>query len=130
MRPQYEKRKPEEPRGAGNSPMEKSFVAAAGYAKSVLVIISNLKGAVYNPPDENISITAMTELAALMEKLNKEVSKHLDPYGDANRERKEAYDGTEGMSKRITAIKSYLASFKGGKTHSHYIEFTQAIKGN
>jgi len=128
IRPKYKKKVPGTPRGAGQSPSEKSFSSIVGHGDRVIAHITAL-GVAYNPPDANLTVANMQTLVDEIRQLNKDVAKKLDPYGEANRARKAVYDGTDGMNKRITLIKSYLASFQGGKRSNHYIEFSQAIKG-
>jgi len=128
MRPQYPKRAPGTPRGAGQSPSEKSFASAVGQGQEVVDIITAL-GAAYSPPDANLSAAEMQSLVDAIKARNTAVTKALEPAGNANRARKTIYNGTDGMQERISAIKSYLASFQGGKKSDHYIEYSQAIKG-
>jgi hypothetical protein len=128
IRPKYKKKDPAAPRGAGQSPSEKSFASIVGHGDKVIAHITAL-GVGYNPPDTNLTVANMQTLVDQIRQLNKDVAKNLDPYGEANRARKSVYDGNDGMNKRITLIKSYLASFSGGKRSNHYIEFSQAIKG-
>lgn len=128
IRPRYKKKEEGAPRGAGQSPSEKSFASIVGHGDKVIAHITSL-GISYIPPDTNLTIVNMQALVDQVRQLNKDVALRLNPYGEANRARKTLYDGPDGMKKRITLIKSYLASFPGGKKSNHYIEFNQAIKG-
>lgn len=131
IRPRYPKKDPNAPRGAGISPMEKSFLALVGQAEAVIAIITAL-GIDYNPSNANLSLANVTTLTNDLRTANSNVTIALRDYGDANRSRKKIFDskGTPpGMDKRITLIKSYLASFDNGKKSDAYIEFVQAIKG-
>ena len=49
-------------------------------------------------------------------------------YSDAIINRKEIYDGKNGMTDRISMIKSYLAAFERGKQSRHYIDFVKVMK--
>lgn len=128
MRPKYAKKPPGTPRGAGNSPMERSYAASVGQAQEVIGRITAL-GASYTPADPNLMPAAMTALVNSIIAANAAVSAALETYGNANRARKTLYDNNDGMKERITSAKGYLASFPGGKKSNHYIEYSQAIKG-
>jgi len=128
MRPHYPKKAPGTPRGAGNSPAEKSFASAVGHGRAVITIISGL-GALYLPADNNLKVINMTALVDLIETENQNVQEALDNYGTANRLRNKLYKEKDGLEKRRSAILKYLSSFPGLTKSSHYIEFNQAIKG-
>lgn len=128
MRPDYPKKPPGTPRGAGNSPMEKSFASAVGHGKAVVTIINKL-GALYSPADANLNKASMTLLVNLIDTENANVQSALDDYGNANRARLKFYKGAQGLEKRRSAILKYLSSFAGLTRSDHYIEYNQAIKG-
>ena len=128
MRPVYPRKAPGTPRGAGNSPMEKSFASAVGHGKAVITIINKL-GATYNPADANLSKAEMTVLVNLIDTENANVQTALENYGEANRARLKLYQGPQGLEKRRSAILKYLSSFPGLTKSDHYIEYNQAIKG-
>lgn len=128
IKPLYKKRTEGEPRGAGMSPSERSFAALVGYAKSVKGIITGL-GLSYSPTNPNIQLANFSAFIDHIDQLNQDVATTEEVYGNAARERKDLYDGLNGMTDRIKLIRKYLASFPGGKLSPHYIEFSQAIKG-
>lgn len=128
IRPKYPKKDPAAPRGAGKSPMEKSFSSAVGQGKAVITIITKL-GAAYVPADSNLRVAGMTTLVNLIETENGNVQSALESYGEANRARLALYKGPQGLEKRRSAILNYLASFAGLKKSNHYKEFNDAIKG-
>jgi hypothetical protein len=128
LRPKYPKRAEGAPRGAGNSPMEKSFESAVGHGRAIIAIITKL-GAAYTPADANLSKISMTTLVNLIETENQNVQSALDDYGVANRARLKLYKAKDGLEKRRSAILKYLASFPGLTKSDHYIEYNQAIKG-
>lgn len=112
------------------SPMEKTFASIPGFLSEVITLVGAIdSGISYNPPDSKLTVEELTALRENIIAANAEVTTAMDAYGEANRARKELYDGAGGMSKRIALIKSYLASFSGGKKSGHFIEFSQAIKG-
>ncbi len=112
------------------SPMEKTFASIPGFLKEVITLCGTLPpGITYDPPDPLISVAGLTELHVLIVAGNGTVTTAMNAYGTANRERKELYDGKDGMVKRSALTKSYLASFSGGKKSEHFIEYSQAIKG-
>ena len=108
--------------------LQRSFIAMAGFAQSTAEFISELieNSFNWNPPDENLSQTAIKNLSEKLQQLNSTISVLNDNYKIAISERKEIY---KSMNERIGMIKSYLASFDGGKKSEHFIEFSQAIKG-
>ena len=108
--------------------LERSFIAMAGFAQSTAEFISELieNGFNWNPPDENLSHTAIKNISEKLQELNSIIPVLNDNYKIAISERKEIY---KSMNERIGMIKSYLASFDGGKKYEHFIEFSQAIKG-
>jgi len=128
MRPKYPKKPPGTPRGAGNSPMERSFASAVGHGKAVVAIITKLLVA-YAPADANLSKASMTTLVNLIDTENANVQTALESYGEANRARLKLYKGPQGLEKRRSAILKYLSSFAGLTKCEHYIEYNQAIKG-
>ncbi|HLG34781.1 MAG TPA: hypothetical protein VI757_07880 [Bacteroidia bacterium] len=128
IRPRYAKKAEGAPRGAGKSPMEKSFASAVGQGKAVITIITKL-GAAYSPADSNLSVANMTALVNLIDTENGNVQSALQDYGEFNRARLALYKGPQGLEKRRIAILHYLASFPGLKKSNHYIEYYQAIKG-
>jgi hypothetical protein len=131
MHPHYPKKPvtdPPQPRGAGKSPMEKSFASAVGQGQDVIDCIISL-GVAYKPADINLKVPAMQALVDAIKAANTAVTQALEAYGTANRNRKDIYDGTDGMADLITNIKGYLVSFSGGKKSNHYTEFLQAISG-
>ena len=129
IRPVYPKKPPGTPRGAGNSPMERSFASAVGLGQKVVDCIAGL-GADYKPANPDLSVASMQALVDLIKAKNKTVTEALEPFGNANRARRKLYDGDDGMKERIQSIKGYLASFQGGKKSDHYIEYSQALKGS
>lgn len=131
IHPQYPKKvvtDPPQPRGAGRSPMEKSFASAVGHGQEVIDCITSL-GAAYKPADVNLTVVKMQLLVNAIAAANTAVTLALEAYGTANRARKVIFDGNSGMAALTVNIKGYLTSFSGGKKSSHYIEFAQAIKG-
>ena len=131
IHPQYPKKivtDPPQPRGAGRSPMEKSFASSVGHGQEVIDCITTL-GAAYKPADANLKVPAMQALVNSIAAANTAVTQALEAFGTANRARKEIFDGTGGMQELTISIKGYLTSFSGGKKSNHYIEFAQAIKG-
>ncbi len=129
IKPQYGKKVPGTPRGAGKSPSERSFAAITGQADIVIATITAL-GVAYTPPDVNINVVKMTALNTQIRSLNSNIALKAEPYGNAVRARDKVFnDPQTGMNKRISIIKAYLSSFAGGRQSNHYIEFTQAIVG-
>jgi hypothetical protein len=128
IRPTYPKKPPGTPRGAGNSPMEKSFASAVGHGRAAIAIITKLLAA-YTPPDASLSKASMTTLVELIETENENVQDALQDYGVANRARLKLYKGKDGLEKRRSAVLKYLSSFPGLTKSDHYIEYNQAIKG-
>lgn len=127
--PTYPKKKePNLPRGAGRSPSERSFVAVVGYGYEVHAIINSL-GAAYNPSNTAITVANFITFLDTLNTLNKDIAVALKDYGDAVTAREDLYEGAEGLDNRISMIKSYLASFTGGKTGQKYVEYTQAMEG-
>src|SRR5205823_6239573 len=61
IRPHYAKKDPAAPRGAGKSPMEKSYASAAGHGQDVIDRITALAAA-YNPADNNLKVVGMQAL--------------------------------------------------------------------
>ena len=112
------------------SPAEKTFASIEGFMSETIQLVSTFGGGiVYSPPDPKLTIAELTILRNQITVANAQVSDTLEDYGDANRARKLLYDGLNGMADRITMIKNYLASFPLKKKSSHFIEFSQAIKG-
>ncbi|MBC8046831.1 MAG: hypothetical protein H7Y00_08550 [Fimbriimonadaceae bacterium] len=128
IRPTYPKKAPDAPPGAGKSPSEKSFASAMGHGRSVVAIVQTL-GVSYVPPDTNLTVANMNVLLTSMTNANTEVQKKAEAYGISNRNRRKLFEGVDGLKKRRTAIKSYLASFPGLKKSAHYIEYNDAING-
>lgn len=127
--PTYPKKKePNLPRGSGRSPSERSFVAVTGYGYEVHAIINSL-GATYNPSNTAITVVNFKTFLDTLNTLNKDIAVDLKNYGDAVNDRIELYEGAEGLDNRMSMIKSYLASFPGGKTGQKYVEYTQSIEG-
>ncbi len=112
------------------SPMEKTFASIPGFLDEVITTCSDLSaGGTYDPPDANLTVTELEDLRDQIRAANAAVNTAMKDYGTSNRTRKKLYDGADGMTKRITLIKSYLGSFEGGKKSEYYIEYSQAIKG-
>lgn len=128
IRPSYPKKDPAAPRGAGKSPMEKSFASAVGQGRAVITVITKLL-LTYVPADANLTVANMTTLVDLIETENGNVQSALEDYGEANKARLKIYKGPQGLEKRRSAILNYLGSFPGLKKSDHYREFNQAIKG-
>lgn len=129
LMPKYPKKSdPPEPRGAGKSPSERSFVAGIGYGYEVYAIINSL-GASYSPGNTAIIAANFLTFLDSLNTLNKDIAVALKDYGDAVNEREQLYDGPEGLDNRVSMIKSYLASFTGGKQGQKYVEYSQAIIG-
>jgi uncharacterized protein YqgV (UPF0045/DUF77 family) len=128
MQPRYDKKAEGAPRGAGQSPSEKSFASAVGHLQEVIDIVTVL-GVAYTPADVNLKVPALTTLMTDIKNANKAVTEAADAYGKANRARKKLYTGPDGISTQTVAVKGYLTSFDGGKKSDHYIEYNQAIKG-
>ncbi len=127
IKPQYPKKVAGAARGAGKSPMEKSFNAAVGYGRTVINIITRL-GIAYTPPDNNLTLANITALVTSIVDGNKAVQEALDDYGTANRARLALYAGKDGLQQRRTAILGYLSSFAGMKKSNHYKDYNAATK--
>ena len=113
-----------------NSTMEKTFASIDGFMSETIALIGGIGGGiVYNPPDPKLTVAELTALRNLIRTLNDQVANANDLYGFAIIARKTLYDGLNGMTDRIAMIKSYLASFPLKKKSSHFVEFSQAIKG-
>ena len=128
MRPNYKKKAEGAPRGAGNSPMERSYAAAVGQAQEVISRLTSL-GAAYKPADSNLKPPALQTLVDQIIAANTDVQNATEAYGVANHARKTLYDNASGMTSRVTSVKGYLASFTGGKKSDHYREYNKATKG-
>ena len=128
IRPHYPKKAPDAPRGAGRSPSEKSYVALNGYATQMMEILTSL-GVSYDPQNPYIVLATLDTFVKDMVTLTKDIAKAEAEYSNAAAERKVLYFGTEGVKKRESKIKDYLASFTGGKTSQNYIEYDRLIKG-
>jgi len=111
------------------SPSERTFASVPGFLNEVITLVDKFDPSQYDPPDSNLTVTELEGFRDQVVAANAAVSSKLDDYGESNRTRKELYDGENGMSDRITMIKSYLASFPGKKKNNHYIEYSQALKG-
>jgi len=111
------------------SPSEKTFASLPGFLGEVNTLAEGIDPSVYNPPDPMLTVSELTDLRSDIVTANNEVTTAMDIYGKTNSTRKDLYDGQEGMSDRIRLTKSYLASFSGGKKSTHYIEYSQALKG-
>jgi hypothetical protein len=111
----------------GISPSEKSFNSLIGFGSEVIGIIQGM-GADYVPSNVNIQLAEFSSFVYSLKTLNQNISQAKEAYGEAVYNRKEIYNGTNGMYDRIRMIKAYLASFEGEKKSSHYIDFIQAIK--
>lgn len=111
------------------SPSEKTFASIPGYLKDVIRLVSDIDPTVYTPPDPLLSVAELSVLYDQITAANGDVTAAMETYGDANRIRKDLYDHQDGMQDRIRLTKSYLGSFSGGKKSSHYIEYSQALKG-
>ena len=113
-----------------SSPSERTFASIRGFLHEVITLVDGLPSSVtYDPPDSNLTVTEMEGLRDQIDAANGSVASAMEAYGTANRDRKNLYDGKDGMSDRISMIKSYLASFPGKKKSNNYIEYTQALKG-
>jgi len=113
-----------------NSPMEKTFASVVGFLGEVIALINGIGGGiVYSPPDPKLTVAELTALRNQIDNFNSQVATAMSNYGEANQDRRKLYDGNDGMVERIRLIKLYLATFPLGKKSSHFIEFSQAIKG-
>ena len=129
IRPHYKKKDPNAPPVKTTSPSEKSYNSAPGFGDAVITLITGL-GVSYVPVDTNLTVANMTTLLASIRLSNKNIILAEDAYKKANKSRKDLYENSvTGMDKRITQIKSYLASFAGGKKSPHYVAYAAAIKG-
>ncbi len=126
--PKYDKKDPGAPAGQGKSPSEQSFVALIGFGRRVGELIDDL-GVAYNPGNTDITLVALGELCDMMETLTKDIAKAEIEWSKAVKARKEIYDGKDGMTDRIKAIKDYLASFDLGKKSPDYINFCRILAG-
>ncbi len=112
------------------SPSEKTFASIAGFLEEVITLVEGIADPPgYDPPDAKLTLSELTTLRTQIMAANNEVTTTMDIYGKTNSTRKELYDGQDGMQDRIRLTKSYLGSFSGGKKSSHYVEYSQAIKG-
>jgi len=105
--------------------IRRSFNGVLGLARETVSIISNIPPALYNPPNPNLSVTAMETLIANMETANAAVNIAEVNYGNAVNERQAVY---KSMNTRITLIKNYLASFTNGKQSDYFLGFKMAIE--
>ena len=112
------------------SPSERTVTSIPGFLNEVISMVDELAPGQYDPPDSNLTVTEMEGLRDNIATANATVAAELKTYGNSNRDRKELYDGDNGMAERISMIKSYLASFPGKKKSDDYIEYSQAIKGS
>jgi hypothetical protein len=130
FRPTYKKKDPTQPPEAHKtpSPSEKSFVAMNNYGMQVYDLIVEL-GADYSPQNPNIQPDAFKDFVEDLMARAKLIAKLEADYSDAVSARKPYYHGPEGILKRETLVKEYLASFTGGKKSQNYIEYDRLIKG-
>lgn len=113
------------------SPSEKTFAGIPGFLSEVITLVSGLDIKYsYNPPDDKLQTDQLSALLKQIEAAGSDVTASTDNYGSAVRERRRLYEGEEGMLERIRLTKSYLGSFSGGKKSGHFIEYSQALKGN
>jgi hypothetical protein len=128
--PTYKKKDPNLPPEAqkSKSPSEKSFVAMNGYGMQVLELITEL-GTDYAPQNDKIQLAKFEIFVKDLVDRAKSIAKLEAEYSDAVSARRPYYYGEEGILKRQTMIKGYLASFTGGKKSQNYIEYDRLIKG-
>ncbi|MEI8201984.1 MAG: hypothetical protein WCH34_03170 [Bacteroidota bacterium] len=126
--PVYVKKDPNSPDTKGKSPSEKSFGSLINKGKEIAAVLDDL-GADYNPSDPDISAASILALCELMDTYSKNIAKAEVAWSKAVSERKDLYDGPEGMTERIKIIKDYLASFPGGKKNQDYKDFCRLIAG-
>jgi len=109
------------------TPQNRTYASLSGFLTETIGIITSVNTHTpYNPPDPNTSIVAMENLFAQIEAANSAAGTAHENWGTAVTDRKAVY---KTMSKNITLIKNYLASFDGAKKSDHYIGFVQAVKG-
>jgi len=105
------------------TPQNRTYASVSGFLTETIAIITNIP--LYNPPNVNLTIAAMQNLFAQIETANAAAQTAHANWSDAVTERRKVY---QTMSKNITLIKNYLASFDGAKKSNHYIGFVQALK--
>jgi hypothetical protein len=128
IKPKYKKKESKEARNKRRSASEQSYVSLNGYASQTLEILGSL-GAAYAPQNPNIQLSNFEAFVEEMIELSKNIAKAEAAYLNSTNERGVLYKGDEGLLKRQSLIKGYLASFSGGKKSQNYINYDRLIKG-
>ena len=126
--PIYKKNDSNVPKGEAKSPAEKSFAALISFGKQVSQITAEL-GAVYHPNDTDINPVKMLAFCAQMKTWSKDIASAKIVWKNAVKNRKEIYDGKDGMKERIVLVKDYVESFANGKKHKNYVALNILING-
>ncbi|MFN0203421.1 MAG: hypothetical protein ACKVTZ_17980 [Bacteroidia bacterium] len=106
---------------------EGTFTSLAGYSRQVVQLLQS-PGLVYTPSNVNISIANIDILAQKVTQLNSDIALLQQAYSQAVINRKMAFTSEEGLIKRISSVKKYLASYEGGKKNAKYLQFCDALK--
>jgi hypothetical protein len=128
LKPKYKKKEKGKKGSARRSTSEQSYNSLNGYARQTLEIIDSL-GTAYTPQNTNIQYANFEAFVEEMIVLSNKIIKANVVYSTATAERSVMYKGDEGLLKRQSLIKGYLASFSGGKKSQNYIEYDRLIKG-
>jgi hypothetical protein len=128
LKPKYKKKVKGKKGTERRSTSEQSYVSLNGYAMLTVEILDSL-GSAYAPQNPNIQYANFKAFAEEMVELTNNISVAEAAYKNATTERAVLYKGEEGLTKRQSLIKGYLASFSGGKKNQNYIEYDRLIKG-
>jgi hypothetical protein len=128
LKPKYKKKNAGQKPGARRSTSEQSYVSLNGYAMQTVEILNSL-GSAYAPQNPNIQYANFKTFGEEMIVLTGNITIAQAAYSNATSERAVLYKGEEGLTKRQSMIKGYLASFSGGKKNQNYIEYDRLIKG-
>ena len=128
LKPKYQKKNAGQKRSARRSTSEQSYVSLNGYAMLTVEILDSL-GSAYTPQNPNIQYANFKTFVEEMIELTGNITIAQTAYSTATAERAVLYKGEEGLTKRQSLIKGYLASFSGGKKNQDYIEYDRLIKG-
>ena len=82
----------------------------------------------YNPTNPNLSVANISNLVNSLETLNISIANAQQAYSKAVFERKNLYDGTDGIKKLLPIIKLFLKSYEGGTKNLVYKQFLNALK--
>jgi hypothetical protein len=128
LKPKYKKKNTGQKRSARRSTSEQSYVSLNGYAMLTVEILDSL-GSAYAPQNPNIQYANFKTFVEEMIELSGNITIAQAAYSNSTAERAVLYKGEEGLTKRQSLIKGYLASFSGGKKNQNYIEYDRLIKG-